>query len=276
MKLTDPSTIQKLLQEQGASPKHSAGQNFLICDDPIEATVDVVSNGPQAITELGSGAGPLTQALLEKGMQVRAIERDEVLANILKSQTNPKDSSRLDLNVNDLRAVKWEWDEPYQLVGNIPYNLSGLILRQITQLTTPPSRVVLLVQKEVGDRVTAMPPDMSLIGVAVQLWGEAEKIMTVPPSCFWPQPKVTSELILITPHKHLDETATRESIIKIAKILFQGRRKQIGGMLSKQLHLDKTVVAEVLQKSDIQPIQRPQELTLEQWKKLHQEIKSYL
>lgn len=272
MKLTNIEYLKRVLAESGARPRRSAGQNFLICEEPIDTAVDLLADGPRMVTELGAGAGPLTQELLANGFHVRAIERDTMLADLLRRLLSEEHQERFELHVGDLREASWEWNEPYQIAGNIPYNLSGLILRRITQLSPQPERVVLMVQKEVGERVTATPPNMSLVSVAVQLWGEAREILTVPPSCFWPQPQVTSALIELVPHMEGVDLTTRENIIKTAKTFFQARRKQLGGVLAKNLHLSMADAHTLLKKSGIEPTQRPQELSLKQWQDLFSNI----
>ncbi|MEK7557414.1 MAG: rRNA adenine dimethyltransferase family protein, partial [Patescibacteria group bacterium] len=231
-KLTDTRTLQFLLQKAGVKPQRSAGQNFLICDEVVEATLASLRGGfgrqaaPNYVTELGAGVGTLTQALAAQGFYVRAIERDESLVNILQEQLPKKLRERVEIVNKDLRDVDWAQpshkasagDKAYSLVGNIPYNLSGFIIRKITQLEPAPEAVVLLVQQEVAERMTAAPPAMNLLGLAVQLWGRADRLLSVPRSCFWPEPEVDSSLVVLTPHKEQGlMQAEREKILGVAK-----------------------------------------------------------
>lgn len=252
--LTDSATIKKLLLKTGQTPQRSAGQNFLISREVVEATLIAARSGPQRITELGAGLGTLTQALIAAGFTVRAIEQDRALAKILPTSIPPRQRNRIELFVADLRHLDWTWAENYQLIGNIPYNLSGLILRRLTQLTPPPSQVILLLQKEVAQRLAASPPNMHLISLAVQLWGEVQPLLHVPRTCFWPQPQVDSQLVLLLPHANPPRLEQREAILQTAKQFFQHRRKQMGQIMT-QLNLPPTI--------------RPQELTITQWAALH-------
>ena len=275
-KLMNLSYLQGLLQRANAKPLRAAGQNFLVCPEVVEATLLAMKDGPQNITELGSGIGTLTSALLEVGYNVKAIERDETLSVILTREINAKYRDRLELVVDDLRRVQWEWPlqqkkhQPYQLVGNIPYNLSGFIIRRIVQLDPPPNRVLLLLQREVGKRLTAEPPNMHLISLAVGLWGRADMILRVPASCFWPIPKVESCLVMLSPtNAKKTNVAEREKVIATARVFFQAKRKQMAGVLKKELGMKSQDDAiSLLKKANVDGSSRPQEVTLEQWRAL--------
>jgi 16S rRNA (adenine1518-N6/adenine1519-N6)-dimethyltransferase len=268
--LTDLDTIQHLLHQARLHPTRSAGQNFLICQEVVEAILVTAQGGPKQVTELGAGLGTLTQALAAHDFHIQAIERDKALAEILKSVIPAKQRDRVELTVNDLRQVKWEWPKPYQLIGNIPYNLSGLILRRITQLSPAPQQVILLVQKEVGQRMVAQPPDINMLGLAIQLWGEPHPLLAVPASCFWPAPQVDSQLVLLLPNRETRRPlAQREEILQIAKTFFQTKRKQIGGVLQRNFNIEP---AAWLEKINLRPTQRPQELSLQNWQDLTLEI----
>lgn len=274
LQLTDHQTLQHLLTTAGVRPTRSSGQNFLVCNEPIEAVVLALRGGPEYVTELGAGVGPLTQALIGAGLTVRAIERDSKLVGIMHKAIPVSQQKRLTVIEDDLRRVAWEWDKPYQLVGNIPYNLSGLILRRITRLEPAPQHVVLMVQKEVAERILTEPPQMSLVGLAVQLWGTPKLLLNVPADCFWPAPKVSSALISITPHNQGSSTPqkNREAVLSLARRLFQTKRKQIGGTLARLYKLDPSQLEKILAMCNIMPPQRPQELTLQQWQNLEQEL----
>lgn len=265
LNLTDPQTIERLLGQHGVIPSRSSGQNFLICAEPLEVAVNLAAEGPGAITELGPGYGPLTLGLLGNGRHVRAIEQDEKLAGILKEITPPELLPRLELQIQDMREADWTWSEPYQIFGNIPYNLSGLVLRRLTQLEPAPHQAVLMVQREVAERLTAGPPDLSLLGLSIQLWGEASIVAQVPATCFWPAPEVSSSLVLLTPSPDRLDMKTREAVLELARAAFQTKRKQLGGSLTKYHNLSREQVAAALKAVSITPNQRPQELTPKQW-----------
>ena len=267
--LTDSQYLTHLLNTHGIKPTASAGQNFLICSEPIEAIISTLTRTPSNITELGAGLGPLTQALLAHKFKVKAIEQDQQLASILLKLSSTKLKKSLELIVDDLKNTDWTWPTPYQLVGNIPYNLSGLILRRLTTLNPAPAQAILLVQQEVGERLTASPPNMNLLGLAVQAWGSTSALLNIPANCFLPAPKVNSQLILMIPHTdNAIPMKTREGIIKLAKGFFQNRRKQMLGTLVKTRQLERSQAEAILKNANIKPAQRPQELALKQWQQL--------
>lgn len=271
---TDLDFLRLRLQKAGIEPSRSSGQNFLISPEVIEAAIEAISNGPKNVTELGAGPGALTQALASNGYIVRTIERDRVLADILLDVIEPKFRDHITIIRDDLRNVGWGWKEPYQVVGNIPYNISGLILRGLTQLNPAPTQALLLVQKEVAERITETAPDMSLVGLSIQLWGSAQKVLNVPPGCFWPSPKVYSALVFFTPFTGKDALPVekKEAILQIAKRCFQGKRKQLVVTLPLATNLDRTTIEFILNSLNILPTKRPQELTPADWINLYDEI----
>ena len=275
-RLTDIGYLQSFLKNHDIDPQHSAGQNFLVCEEVVEATITLLKGAPRLVTELGAGLGALTGPLLEVGFTVRAIERDEVLATLLKKNVSRALSDKLDLQMADLKTVGWEQDEDYCLVGNIPYNLSGLIIRQITSLTPAPRRVVLLVQNEVAMRIVSDAPDMQLMALAVGLWGSARNALHVPADCFWPIPKVTSQLVVFEPRENLIlEHEEREKVLKTARGFFQAKRKQVGGVLRRRLGISADEAASLLGQVGIDSTWRPQHISVERWVELHKILAEY-
>lgn len=270
--LTNADYLQFLLDKHHITPEHSAGQNFLICPEPVEAVIAALEGGAEAVTELGAGMGPLTQTLLAAGFSVRAIERDTVLADILEKTLAKPAGERLELIRGDLREVAWEQAKPYALVGNIPYNLSGFILRRLTTLPTPPTQAVFLVQREVGQRITAIPGEMSLLGLSAQLWGTPHLLLQVPRSCFWPEPKVNSAVVMLVPHERGLALAERERILKVATVFFQQKRKQMGGVLKRSFTLYPEQIESLLATVGVAANARPQELSVEQWTVLTRQL----
>lgn len=268
-RLTDIGVLQERLARAGVTARREAGQHFLISEEVVEATVAALLHWKDTawrITELGAGLGTLTQALAGAGAQVRAIEREGALAALILEHMPRPVRKNVSVVIDDLKSVDWTWTAPYLLAGNIPYNLSGLILRRLTQLTPAPEAAVFLVQQEVAERVAASPPNMSLVGLAVQLWGTATILLQVPPSCFWPEPKVDSALVVLVPHE--SRSTNNELILKTARPFFQAKRKQMGGVAQRTLKLAEDEVAARFAQAGVGMKQRPQELSPEAWEKL--------
>lgn len=274
--LTDINYLKGRLQRARIRPQRAAGQNFLICPEVVEAVLLGLAGGAKKVTELGAGVGSLTVALIAVGFEVKAIERDKQMAAVITKEVPRQKREKLNLIIDDLRKVDWRWsneaqiNEPYQLVGNIPYNLSGLIIRRLVQLEPPPERAVLMVQQEVGERLVAKAPRMGLLSLAVGLWGKAEIIVRVPADCFWPKPQVVSCLVMLIPNSDSKENITaREKIMSVAKPFFMTKRKQMAGVLKQNFKLKTRAEAEmILKRSSIKGSQRPQEITIEQWRSL--------
>jgi len=266
--LTDPAVLADVLRKKGVSPTAELGQNFLLCPEPIEAILAAMDAGTKQVTELGPGLGTLTQALLANTYTVRAIEKDKQLAEVLVSLLPKKSREQLTLIAGDLRHEPWSDTQPWQLVGNIPYNLSGLIFRTLTELPHQPTQAIFMVQREVGENATAEAPHMNMLALSLQLWGTAHQLLAVPATCFRPQPKVHSMLVMLVPHATPTPLAEREAVLKTAKQFFQHKRKQLGGILRKQLHIADADTAAILAALDVAPTVRPQELTLAQWRQV--------
>ena len=257
--LTDAAYIQKLFAYANGTPKRSMGQNFLICPEVVEAATTVIAAGPKHVTELGAGIGTLTQSLEAAGLTLRAIEKDDNLIDLLHRHL----TDTTQIVHGDMQEIAWEWDTPYQVVGNIPYNLTGLIIRRLTQLHPAPTQALFLVQEEVARRLVATPPNMSLIGLSVQLWGQAQYVLHVPRNCFWPQPKVTSALVALTANPI--QIPEREDVIAFAKICFQAKRKQLGGTLKRLKKYSDEDIKQAFAAIDMPSTARPQELSSTQW-----------
>lgn len=266
--LTDRDYLQALLRKHNITPSRSAGQSFLICPEPVEAVITALEGGPKTITELGAGPGAMTQDLLAAGFSVRAIEEDKALAAILKKVLGKKYADQLELVRDDLRKAVWEHKTDWALAGNIPYNLSGLILRRLTKLKPAPAQAVLMVQREVGQRLAAEAGNMNLLGLAVQLWGAAHLLLNVPRTCFWPAPQVDSQLVLLVPHDSGRPVGEREAVVRLARVFFQRKRKQIGGVLRREFNLTSKQIDEILLAVGVLATARPQELSVEQWQML--------
>ncbi len=274
--LTDKRYLRTVLKRAGISPERSQGQNFLICQEVVEAIIEALKDYPRVLTELGAGPGSLTQALVLSGWKVKAVEKDNKMIEVLKKSVPKNKSVDLEVVAADMRKEKWTWNEPYVVAGNIPYNLSGLIIRKITQLEPVPEAAVLMTQKEVGKKLTAKVSELNLISVAAQLWGKAELVLNVPKDCFWPKPKVDSQVVLMTPHdkNKVWSLEEREEAIKIAKKFFGFKRKQLGGAARRIYKGRAEEVIGAMAEAGIAFNQRPQEIEPEKWVKVVKSLKN--
>jgi len=246
-------------------PKKSLGQNFLVNKGVVQKILNAAEiTNSDLVLEIGTGKGVLTEELRKKANRVIAIEKDHRLINDLKNTF--REFSNVEIIEDDV--LKFDPYSiihiPYKIVANIPYYITSHLLKTIFEKWPMPELVVLMVQKEVAQRIVAKPPEMNLLALSVQFFAEPKIISYVSRGSFRPIPKVDSAIIRLVPRREarITDQEFREKFFKLAKTAFAGKRKQ----------LKNTVGAEILQKADIRPELRPEELSLEDWLKLALEV----
>ncbi len=275
----------------------SLGQNFLIDKtvlDKIISASDLDKN--DAVIEIGPGLGTLTQELSARCKKVIAIEKDNKMAKMLENRIlnfeyeisniktpNSKFQIPNSLIIND-DILKINLDElikkyasggKYKLISNIPYYITSPIIKLFLEAETKPELIVLLVQKEVAERICAKPGKLSILALSVQIYGEPEIIGYVNKSAFYPEPKVDSAILKIKNIKKgaLDRAPeNNKNLFRIIKIGFSAKRKKLANNLSAGLNIDKKETEKILSKAGINLNARAQELRLEDWEKLEEMI----
>lgn len=252
--------------------KKSLGQHWLTDRSTLEDICDLAELTPQdTVLEVGPGAGTLTQYLVEQAGQVVAVEFDDALAKALPGRVPAKnlDVVNQDILTFDLTSLP----KGYKVVANIPYYLTSNLLRVLSESSNPPATIILLIQKEVAERVAAKPGDMSLLSVSVQLYYQPQLGPVVPAHLFTPPPKVDSQVLKLTRHKQpLFTSFDEKQFFRVVKAGYANRRKTLINSLSAGLRMAKPEAEALLQQVGISPQARPQELTLEQWQSLAQHI----
>jgi len=217
--------------------------------------------------EIGPGIGNLTQELAKKVKKVIAIEKDQKMVEILKETLEDYENVEIikgDILKLDPRTYNLK-PKIYKVVGNLPFYLTAPAIRKFLELKNLPKEMVLVVQKEVGQRICARTPDMSILAVSVQFYAKPEIISYVSKKSFWPQPKVDSAIIKIVPKKLTTNPELVDLFFKIVKAGFSQPRKQLTNNLSQGLKLNRERVKNWLLKNSIQPNQRAETLTIEDW-----------
>jgi 16S rRNA (adenine1518-N6/adenine1519-N6)-dimethyltransferase len=266
MNLLSPREIKTLLQKYQTKPSRGLGQNFLIDRRVLGKIIESAEiKKDDTILEVGPGIGTLTRVLAEKAGKVIAIEKDEKMIEILKETLSDYK------NVEIISADILNHQPPttnYKVVANIPYYLTSPLIRKLLESENPPSEIVLMVQKEVSQRICSKPPDMSLLAVSVQFYAEPKIILNVPKNCFLPAPKVDSTVIKIIPQEKRD--VSPDKFFAIVKAGFCQPRKQLVNNLTtlktlNDVKLDKAKTSEWLLKNNIKPTQRPETLNVSDW-----------
>ncbi len=267
--------VRALLRQYGLRPDKRLGQHFLADARLLERIVDAASIAPQdTVLEIGAGIGNLTVPLAQRARRVIAVEVDPRLRLLLTHQTEDYPNIQLvfaDFLDLDLRELVG--DEPYLAVGNLPYVITSPVIHKLLQDGPRPQRLVILVQKEVAERITAGPGAMNLLGLVVQLYGVPEILFTVPSGAFVPKPQVASGLVRVEvyPEPRLPEEDIPD-FLQLARTAFGQRRKQLVNTLASALG-GKEAARVLLERAGIAPQTRPEDLGLEDWLRLWQVLK---
>ena len=277
MELTSPAIIKELLKKYEARPSKGLGQNFLI-DKNILQKIIVASEikSTDTILEVGPGLGTLTKELAQRSGRVVAVEKDETMIEILKETTAiHKNIEVINADILTLNPKPYILT-PYKIVANIPYYLTSPLIRKFLEFETPPQEMILMLQKEVAQRICAKQGSMSLLAVSVQFYADAKIAFYVPKTCFWPSPKVDSAIIKIMPKEK--PAIAPELFFSVVKAGFAHPRKQlvnnlttlksVDGVKSSNLDEIKKQISSWLLNNNIKPSQRAETLSVSDWVKL--------
>lgn len=277
MDLTDIGTVRRILQEYQTFAQKRLGQHFLISADVLDSIIAAAKLTPKdEVLEIGPGFGTLTRALAKTAHRVVAVEKDAIM--IKACQGINADLTNIQIIEGNALALSEQFFQQYfpktsyKLVANLPYYLTSAIIRFFLNGSYRPDMMVLMVQKEVAERIIATPPNANLLSVAVQFYGAPEIITIVPRQNFWPMPKVDSAVIRITPHKKPYANIEDNKFFRLVKAGFGERRKQIHNSLTGGLRLVPSIIEKILIKSGIEPTRRAQTLTLKEWIKLYKNL----
>lgn len=260
--------------------KKSLGQNFLRDDSVLEKIVESADlNTHDFVIEIGPGEGVLTEKLAKKAGKVLAIELDDRLVPILKDKfENEKNVEILHEDILKLNLSQVTGQSSnvtgYKVVANLPYYITSPIIRYFLENENQPSEMILMVQKEVAERVVAKKGGMSILAVSVQYYAEAEYLFTVSRNAFEPQPKVDSAVIRIVTSKRQSATSKEETrkFFRIVRAGFSSKRKTLANNLSGSFQKDKKEVENILEKMGFAKTVRAQELEVEDWRNLSEVI----
>ena len=267
----DPQQLASLLRRHRITLQHRLGQNFLIDPALRDAVADAAgTDARDEVLEVGAGAGTLTIALAARCRRLVAVEFDRALIPALREVVAGHDNIEV-VQADILRYdVVGGFPNGGEVVaGNIPYNLTGALIRTLLDRPPRPRRLSLVVQKEVAERWTATT-SASLGTVAVHLFAEPRVVMTIPASSFTPEPKVDSALVILEVRaKPAVDVADTDRFLRFVEEVFQFRRKQIGGTLARIGGTTGVESSRRLAELGIDGARRPQTLTLPEWEALY-------
>jgi len=265
--LTSKRAVKNLLRAKAIRPSKRMGQHFLVQRTVLRKVIESSELKKEDIVlEIGAGLGTLTRELAQRVKKVMAVEKDPKLVEILREVL--KDSQNVEIIQQDIlkfQVSSFKFQEGYKVISNLPYGIATEVIRKFLESKKPPKLMVLMVQKEVGKRICSKPPVMERLGVLVQALAEVKILEIIKKSSFWPQPKVDSVILKILPNDLNLSSRDKELFSKIVKAGFSHPRKQLAKNLSGGLNLSRQNVEDWLSQNNIQPSQRAQTLSLNDW-----------
>ena len=276
-----PGGVGGRLRDLGLTPKKSLGQHFLVSDGALRRILEATDlRSGDLVLEIGPGLGILTEAILQQGARIVAVELDRELANALSIRFSNQtanvrivhgDARRLD--PVDLLATH----ESYQVVANLPYYAAVSIIRKFLESSHRPTRLVVMLQREVAQSMIGAPGHFSLLAMGIHYFGKPRLVASVPPGAFYPSPKVTSAIVCIdvAPETPLP-TEDYRRFFSLVKAGFSAPRKQIRGALIQGLNAPPREVETLLSSGGIDQHRRPATLSLQEWLTLYSLVKNRL
>jgi 16S rRNA (adenine1518-N6/adenine1519-N6)-dimethyltransferase len=267
----DAAAIRATLRAAGLRARHGLSQNFLADVDVLEAILAEAAPTPgRRVLEIGPGLGLLTGGLLDAGAEVTAVELDRGLAAFLRARFEAS------LETGTLRLIEGDAldhdlvrlvEPPYDVVANLPYHITSPILHALLGQAPRPDRLILMVQREVAERIAAPAGKMSYLSVFVQYHARVRIAFGVPAGAFEPEPAVESAVIVVEPFDADDrlDPAGEDQLWRLVQAAFRERRKMIHNVLVRQLPVDAARVAAALEAAAIDPDRRPQTLAVGEW-----------
>ena len=266
--------VKRLLRQFGLRAKKTLGQHFLIDETVLQTIVEAAELSPDdTVIEVGPGLGILTAELARRAGSVVAVEIDAKLASLLKRKLVSASNVRI-INADILKVSPSQLlggHSNYKVVANLPYYITSPILRYFLEALPKPSLMIMMVQKEVGEAIVAVPGKMSLLAVSLQVYSKPRIICHVPSRCFYPQPKVDSVILRFD---LLPEPAVRvadmNGFFDVVRAGFSSPRKQLHNSLAHSLGMKPAEISLLLEKARIDSKRRAETLSLEEWAKLYE------
>jgi len=250
----------------GIKPSKRLGQNFLIDKNVVKKVIKAAGlHSKDIVLEVGPGIGALTKEIAKKAGKIITVEKDSRMVEILRD--NLKGFKNIEIINKDILKYNFQFSKKYKIVANLPFYITAPVIRRFLESKYPPEEMVLMVQKEVAQRICSKSPKMNILAVSIQFYAKPKIISYISKKSFWPCPRVDSAIIKIVPQKKYKDIDI-DLFFKVVKAGFAHPRKQLANNLSKMLKLDKKEISSLLLKNDVQPTQRAETLTINNWIKL--------
>lgn len=248
-------------------PVKRLGQNFLIDKQVIKKVIRAANlHSKDIVLEIGPGTGALTQETAKTAKKVIAVEKDPNMCEILKQALRDFKNIKI-IQADILKILNSKFlvlNSKYKVVANLPFYITAPVIRKFLEVKYPPKEMVLIIQKEVAQRICSKPPKTNLLAISVQFYAKPKIISYVSKKSFYPQPKVDSAIIKIVPEKKYKDIDI-DLFFKIVKAGFSHPRKQLANNLVNGLKLNKKGVNDLLLKNNIKPSQRAETLFIKDW-----------
>ncbi len=274
----DPQFVQRTLRQAGLRARHNLSQNFLADVDVLEGILREADPGPdRGVLEIGPGLGFLTGGLLAAGANVTAVELDRGLVGLLRERFTAEEQAGI-LRLVEGDALDQDLvnlvPRPYDVVANLPYHITSPVLHRLLGSAPRASRLVLMVQREVAERIAAPPGGMSYLSVFCQYHARARVAFRVPAVAFEPAPKVESAVLVLDPYDSDDrlDPVAEDHLWRIVQAGFRERRKMLHNVLARQLPIEPDRVDAALDSCSIDRNRRPQTLAVGEWLALAEAI----
>lgn len=253
-------------------PNKSLGQHWLKDRLILEAIADCADlNDQDTVLEIGPGLGTLTSVILERARQVVAVEFDPELARKLPGQFP---GTNLTVEHSDILHFDLsKLPKNYKVVANVPYYITSKIVQLLSESSNPPTTTVLLVQKEVAERLAATPGDMSILAISAQIYAQVELGSFVAAKHFTPPPKVDSQVVVLHRREQpLVKEPDKKAFFRLVKAGFSAKRKKLRSSLAGGLGISKQATEGLLRNAGVNPDERAEGLAIDAWKQLTHEF----
>jgi 16S rRNA (adenine1518-N6/adenine1519-N6)-dimethyltransferase len=269
----DPRT---LLAYYGIRPRKGLGQHFLAASEPVARIIEAAELGPEdTVLEVGPGLGVLSHDLSRHAGKVIAVELDPLMRQVLADQLGHRENLHVvDADILSVDPAELLGYGPevqgrqlqYKVVANLPYQITSAVLRHVFEARVQPELAVVMVQREVADRILAEPGRMSILAVAMQLYARPSRVTEVPAALFHPPPKVDSTVLRMDVYERPPvDIDNREDFFRVVRAGFSQKRKQLKNSLAAGLDLESAPVLAALEAAGVEARRRAETLSLEEW-----------